>query len=51
MLHLKQVAVALFAIRQIIKPHVYSFDNLMMVDVEDSVGVRFETVTKHGTLI
>ena len=34
-----------------IEPHIYSFNNLVMTGVEDSVGVRVLTITEHKTVM
>ena len=35
----------------LIEPHIYSFNNLVVIGVEDSVGVRVLSVTKHKTFM
>ena len=35
----------------LIEPHIYSFNNLVMTGVENSVGVRVLTITEHKTFM
>jgi hypothetical protein len=35
----------------LIEPHIYSFNNLVVIGVEDSVGVQVLSVTKHKTFM
>src|SRR3954463_13790035 len=34
-----------------IKPHIYGFNNFVVIFVEDTVGVRFETISNHEAFI
>ena len=35
----------------LIEPHIYSFNNLVVIGVEDSVGVRVISITKNKTFM
>ena len=43
----------MFSLRAVslIEPHIYSFNNFVVISVEDSVGLRLLSLTKHITLM